>query len=125
MRIEQKFSVLCALAMVAQIFTLGSIPFEIAEPWDKMWHFLAYSALTLLLWIGTDGKRPVLVVAAVMALGAMDELRQAFLPLRSADSMDFFADLCAALATAGALSFFARGKAKPCAESSPRSPRAT
>jgi VanZ family protein len=118
MRIEQKFSVLCALAMVAQIFTLGSIPFEIAEPWDKMWHFLAYSALTLLLWIGTDGKRPVLVVASVMALGAMDELRQAFLPLRSADSMDFFADLCAAIVTASALAFFSRGKATPCAESS-------
>jgi len=121
MRIEQKFSALCALAMLAQIFTLGSIPFEIAEPWDKVWHLLAYSALTLLLWIATDGRRPVLVVAAVMVLGALDEARQAFLPLRSADSMDFFADLCAAVATAGALAFFsARSKAKPCAESSPR-----
>ena len=120
MRIEQKFSLFCALAMLAQIFTLGSIPFEIGEPWDKLWHFLAYSALTLLLWIGTDGRRPVLVVAVVMGLGAMDELRQAFLPLRSADSMDFFADLCAAVVTASALAFFTRGKTKPCAESSPR-----
>jgi len=120
MRTEQKFSLLCALAMLAQIFTLGSIPFEITEPWDKLWHLLAYSALTLLLWIATDGRRPVLVVGAVMVLGALDELRQAFLPLRSADSMDFFADLCGAIVTASALSFFARGKAKPCAESSPR-----
>jgi VanZ family protein len=55
-----------------------------------------------------------------MALGALDELRQAFLPQRSADAMDFFADLCGALLAAGALSFFAGGKAKPCAESSPR-----
>jgi VanZ family protein len=116
----QRFSMLCALVLLAQIFTLSSIPFEIAEPWDKMWHFLAYSALTLLLWIGTDGRRPVLVVAVVMGLGAMDELRQAFLPLRSADSMDFFADLCAAVVTASALAFFTRGKTKPCAESSPR-----
>jgi VanZ family protein len=118
MRIEQKFSIFCALAMVAQIFTLGSIPFEIAEPWDTMWHFLAYSALTLVLWIGTDAKRPVLVVAAVMVLGAMDELRQGFVPLRSADSMDFFADLCAALVTASALAFFSRGRPTPCAASS-------
>ena len=120
MRIEQKFSLLCAAAMLAQIFTLGSIPFEIAEPWDKLWHLLAYAALTLLLWIAADGRRPVLVVGAVMLLGAADELRQAFLPLRSADAMDFFADLCGAIVTASALSFFARGKAKPCAESSPR-----
>ena len=114
----QRFSMMCALFMLAQIFTLSSIPFEIAEPWDKMWHFLAYSALTLLLWIGTDGKRPVLVVAVVMLLGAMDEARQAFLPLRSADSMDFFADLCAAIVTASALAFFNRGKPTPCAASS-------
>ena len=116
----QRFSMMCALFMLAQIFTLSSIPFEIAEPWDKMWHVLAYSALTLLLWIASDGRRPVLVVAAVMVLGAMDELRQAFLPLRTADSMDFFADLCAAVGTASALAFFTRGKAKLCAESSPR-----
>ena len=116
----QRFSMMCALVMLAQIFTLSSIPFEIAEPWDKMWHFLAYSALTLLLWIGTDGKRPVLVVAVVMVLGGMDELRQAFLPLRSADSMDLLADLCAAITTASGLAFFTRGKAKLCAESSPR-----
>jgi VanZ family protein len=116
----QRFSMICALLMLAQIFTLSSLPFEVAEPWDKMWHFLAYSALTLLLWIGTDGKRPVLVVAVVMLLGAMDEARQAFLPLRTADSMDLLADLCAAIATASALAFFTRGKTKLCAESSPR-----
>jgi VanZ family protein len=125
MRTEQRFSLLCALVLVAQLFTLGSIPFEIHEPWDKMWHFLAYSALTLLLWIGTDGRRPVAVVALVMVLGAMDELRQSFIPTRTADSMDFLADLCAAIVTAGALAFFTREKAKPCAESSPRSQRAT
>src|SRR4051812_1201089 len=110
----QRFSLLCALILVAQIFTLSSIPFEIAEPWDKLWHFLAYSALTLLLWIGTEGRRPVLAVAVVMVLGGMDELRQAFLPLRSADSMDFLADLCAAISTASALAFFTKGKTKPC-----------
>jgi VanZ family protein len=60
------------------------------------------------------------VVAVVMRLGAMDEARQAFLPLRTADSMDLLADLCAAIATASALAFFTRGKTKLCAESSPR-----
>jgi VanZ family protein len=125
MRIEQKFSLLCAVAMLAQIFTLGSVPFEIGEPWDKVWHFLAYSTLTLLLWIATDGRRPVLVVAAVMVLGALDETRQAFLPARSADSLDFLADLCAAVATAGVLAFFTPTKGKTCAESSPRSRRVT
>jgi VanZ family protein len=69
-----------ALAVVAQIFTLNALPFELVEPWDKVWHVLAYGALTLLLWIATDGRRPMLVVTAVMLLGAGDELRQALTP---------------------------------------------
>ena len=118
MRIEP-WSMCCALVLVAQIFTLNALPFEIVEPWDKAWHFLAYGALTLLLWIATDGRRPVLVVAAVMLLGGVDELRQAWLPNRSADPLDFLADLAAAFATAACLGFFSRRKT-PCAESSVR-----
>src|SRR5262245_52806141 len=120
MRIEQRFSLFCSLILVAQIFTLNALPFELTEPWDKVWHVLAFSALTLLLWIATDGRRPVLVVAAVMVLGAFDEARQAFIPARTADALDFLADLCAAFGTAACLTFFARVRRKPCAESSPR-----
>ena len=118
MRIEQRFALLCAAAMVAQIFTLNSLPFELHEPWDKFWHFLAYAALTLLLWIGTDGRRAALVVGAVMVLGAADELRQAFLPMRSADVLDFAADALAAVITGSTL-LFLQGK-RACVESSPR-----
>jgi VanZ family protein len=118
MRIEP-WSMGCALVLVAQIFSLGSLPFEIGEPWDKVWHFLAYGALTLLLWMATGGRRPVLVVAAVMLLGGLDELRQAWLPARSADPFDFLADLAAAFVTAACLGFFSR-RNTPCAESSER-----
>jgi VanZ family protein len=117
MRTEQRFSFVCAAAMVAQIFTLNSVPFDLGA-WDKVWHFLAYAALTLLLWIGTDGRRPGLVVSAVMVLGACDELRQAFLPARSADVLDFAADAVAAMLTGGTL-LFLQGK-RACVESSPR-----
>jgi VanZ family protein len=110
---------LCAFALVAQIFSLGSLPFEIAEPWDKLWHFIAYAALALLLWIATEGRRPIFVVVLVCALGALDELRQAGIPGRSADAYDFLADVCAALATGGALKW-TTGASKPCAESSQR-----
>jgi VanZ family protein len=118
MRIEQRWSLFGALAVVAQIFTLNALPFELHLPWDLLWHFLAYAALTLLLWIATDGRRPVVVVAAVMLLGACDELRQALLPARSADALDFAADALAAALTGGAL-LFMQGK-RTCVESSPR-----
>jgi VanZ family protein len=107
-----------ALAVVAQIFTLNALPFELVEPWDKVWHFLAYAALTLLLWIATEGRRPLLVVSGVMLLGAGDELRQALLPARVADGFDFAADALAAGLT-GATLLFLQGK-RPCAESLPR-----
>src|SRR5256885_261499 len=106
---------LCAGLLVLQIFALGSLPFELFEPWDKIFHVLAYASLTLLLWIATDGRRPTLLIVAVMALGLADELRQGFIPARSADVFDFLADALAAGAT-GFWLFKKRGPA--CVESS-------
>ena len=117
MRTEVPWAWFSALAVVAQIFTLNAMPFSMGG-WDKLWHFLAYAALTLLLWIATDGKRPALVVGAVMVLGCGDELRQALVPTRSADLFDFAADAAAAVIT-GATLLFLQGK-RPCAESSER-----
>jgi VanZ family protein len=110
--------------LVAQIFSLSSLPFELREPMDKVFHVLAYASLTVMLWIATDGRRPMLVVAGVMALGLADEIRQAFIPTRSAELTDFLADALAAGA-AGALLYWKQGARKPCAESSAPSRRAT
>jgi VanZ family protein len=71
----------------------------------------------LLLWRANAGAMPLAIVGVVIAFGALDELRQAYLPERSSDAKDFLADLCAAAAT-GALLFMQRKP--PCAESSPR-----
>jgi VanZ family protein len=114
----------CAGVLTVQIFSLSSLPFELREPFDKVFHALAYGSLALMLWIATDGRRPVLVVAGVMALGLADELRQAFIPTRSADFMDFLADALAAV-TVGALMYWKQGARKPCAESSARSREGT
>jgi VanZ family protein len=97
------WSLLCAGVLVIQIFALGSLPFELLEPWDKLFHVLAYSALTLLLWIATDGRRPLLVVAGLMGLGMLDELRQAAIPARTADVSDFLAGALAAIVTGAVL----------------------
>ena len=111
---------LCAGFLVLQIFSLSSLPFELREPFDKVFHVLAYGSLAMMLWIATDGRRPVLLVAGVMALGLVDEIRQSFIPTRSADLMDFLADAFAAAAVGG-LMYWKQGARKPCAESSPRS----
>jgi VanZ family protein len=110
----------CAAALVAQIFSLSSLPFELREPFDKVFHVLAYASLALMLWIATDGRRPLLVVVGVMAIGLADETRQAFIPTRSADLSDFLADALAACSV-GALMYWKQGTRKPCVESSARS----
>jgi hypothetical protein len=104
MRIEQPWYLLAAAAIVLQILALGASSYAIAQPWDTLWHFLAYAALTLVLWIATDGSRPWLVPGAVMFLGAW--------------MVDFAAAAPAAAVTAGALSLL-QGKPR-CAESSLR-----
>ncbi|HEU5178975.1 MAG TPA: hypothetical protein VFU24_16100 [Burkholderiales bacterium] len=104
MRIEQPWYLLPAAAIALLIVLLGSTAYTLAQPWDTLWNFLAYAALTLVLWIATDGNRAWLVPGAVMFLGAC--------------MADLAAAAPAAVVTAGALSFL---QGKPtCAESSPR-----
>ncbi|HZQ71377.1 MAG TPA: VanZ family protein [Burkholderiales bacterium] len=107
----------CAGLVALQIFSLAAMPFPPLEPGDAIWHFIAYAALTLLLWIATDGRRPLLVVGVATAVALCDELRQSFVPGRSADFMDFVADAAAAFAT-GALLRWKTGAKTSCAESS-------
>jgi VanZ family protein len=104
-----------------QIFALGSLPYELFEPWDKLFHFLAYAAVTLLAWIATDGRRPLPVVAGVMGLAMLDELRQAAIPSRTADVSDFLTGALAVIITGAVLFHLTKGKksegTKSCAES--------
>ena len=108
----------CAGVLVLQIFSLGALPFELAEPGNTLWHLLAYAALTLLAWIGSGGRWPISLVVGVMALGLVDELRQGLIPGRSANVADFLADAMAAAVT-GVTLYWKTG-ARTCAESSAR-----
>jgi hypothetical protein len=91
-------------AIVLQILMLGASPYALAQPWDTLWHFLAYAGLTLVLWVATDGRHPLVVTGAVMLFGA--------------GMADVAVAAPAAALTAGAL-FLLKGSSK-CAESSPR-----
>ena len=88
---------------------------RIPPGWDKLAHFVCFGLITALLWRGTDGRAPLVLLATVIAFGALDELHQLFMPMRSADLADFFTDAAAATAVCALL--FALRK-KPCVESS-------
>jgi di/tricarboxylate transporter len=112
----RNWSFFCAGVLALQVLALGALPFD-PGAWDKAWHCIAFAALTLLLWMATDGRRPLLVVLGVMAFGFIDELRQAASPARSAELFDFLADSVAAAIT-GAVLYWKTGATKTCAASS-------
>ena len=66
-------------------------------PSDKVVHFLLYLALGVLLaWsrhMGGKGIPHVALILAGASYGALDELHQAFVPRRSPDIEDWFADV--------------------------------
>jgi len=82
-------------------------------PWHKVAHVACFALITALLWRGTAGRAPLLVLAAVLAFAGLDEARHLVGAERS--PADFFADAAAAATVAGLL--FIRGKTI-CAESS-------
>jgi VanZ family protein len=91
------------LCWVGLTFLLTSIPhLEIPEGipfWDKGAHFAFYGVTGFLcaLWrreSGHPAKRAVLyAVLFVLAVGAVDEIHQLWIPGRSADLLDWVADL--------------------------------
>ncbi len=113
--------VLAAL-VVFNLFFLAAKPYAAGlfpAPWDKLAHFAVYGGLTTLLWLGTGGRMTFTVIAAVVAVGALDELHQAGIPGRSSDVGDFAVDVLAGLAVGALMLLYARRKwgAEPiCAE---------
>ncbi|NHZ83087.1 hypothetical protein F2P44_27990 [Massilia sp. CCM 8695] len=99
-----------ALAMYAAILIMGSVPGARAEIGTVasgiILHTIAYGAITFLLFTGSLGsarERAIKSVLTVMAMGALDELVQSFLPYRSGAVGDWMVDCNAALITAGLL----------------------
>jgi VanZ family protein len=105
---------LCLMAAAAILFELfypGARPAAaslIVEPWDKLAHFVVYSALAGLLWAATGRRMAFAVVVVAVLTGALDELHQAGVPGRTADTMDFLADTAAVTATIGLLTAWTR-----------------
>lgn len=98
-------------AYMALIFHLSSqsqvsLPGDLS---DKSWHVAGYIGLGLLAMRAVTGGVPARVtwrdallgMAITVAYGVSDELHQRFVPGRSPDVLDVFADACGAAIAAG------------------------
>lgn len=89
-----------AAAIIFGLFYPGGQPFAAGlfpEPWDKPTHFAVYAMITYLLYVGSAGAWPLLLIVAVGAIGALDEWHQIFVPGRSASLMDLLTDVIASI----------------------------
>jgi VanZ family protein len=100
---------LSAILLYLAIILMGSIPGARADIGNfasgLVLHSLAYAAVTILLFTGSSGSaslRAVKAILTVVAMGALDEFIQSFLPYRRASVIDWAVD-CNAAVIASAL----------------------
>lgn len=83
------------LLVAPQVVTKGLIP----VPWDKLVHLLTFAVLALALGLASRLKNAWVLLPAFVGtvlVGALDELQQLGQPNRSADWVDFAADVTGA-----------------------------
>lgn len=99
MSLPRLFYLLCFVVLVITLFWGGSQSYAVGlfpPPFDKLAHSVYFATLALLLWFGTGGRWPVMLVVVVSAIGGLDELHQSTLPGRVADFYDYLVDTLAA-----------------------------
>jgi VanZ family protein len=97
--------------MVAALFYASAkpagLPF-IPPPLDKLVHFGYYAVLTILLIVAAGGRGVLIAALVVIGVGAADELYQSTVPQRTADWLDFAADIVGAVVAAAVFVWLAR-----------------
>src|SRR5258708_18022275 len=84
-----------AVGMAVQVLFLIEPPIAhviLAHVWDKCVHFLYFGTMAALFYIAAGGRRPFAVWLLVVAIGALDETQQIFVPGRSAEFLDWLPD---------------------------------
>ena len=85
--------------MLINLFYHGAQPYAVGlflPPWDKVVHSIFFGGIAGFIWVILGNQVAWMVVASVAAIGAADEIAQHFHPGRSADFLDWTADVAAA-----------------------------
>lgn len=107
--ITAKRCLLAAFLFFSAMVAIGSLPGEAmalsARIDDKLMHFLAYSFLSGLIFVGLHGSlfgRAMRALLLIGLLGAMDEALQSLMPYRDANLIDWAFDMLAAITSISA-----------------------
>lgn len=86
----------CLLLLLGAIFIGGEAPnagILFPPPWDKLAHLLTFGSIGVLVALSAPALPVFAIPGIVAAVGALDEIHQAFLPGRQAGIDDWLADL--------------------------------
>jgi VanZ family protein len=115
---QRKIPIILLVFYWPALFILAHIPVpqlvREAGVSDKSLHFFAYLILVFLLWFAVGGNKKVswrrgsvwLVLFIIIIYGIVDEWLQGYVPGRSCDVRDFFADVAGTLTGLILFSFF-------------------
>ncbi len=98
--IQLSFRILLAVSIsIVTIFSIQAVNIESSVSYlDKVLHFLCFSYLTLITWLSRILNKDLHVYVIVLAYGILMEIVQRFLPHRSFEYLDIFADFVGIIA---------------------------
>jgi hypothetical protein len=71
------FPLWCAVAVLAQIGVMHSLPYDLSGAGAGVWHFLACAAIALLLWVAFDGNRLLFLLKETLCAASSQRSRRA------------------------------------------------
>ena len=73
----QLFPLWCAVAVLAQIGLMRSLPYDLSGTGSGVWHFLACAAIGLLLWVAFDVNRLLSLLKEILCAASSQRSRRA------------------------------------------------
>jgi len=106
--IQLSFRIILGISVVL-ISTLSMQEIEVQSSVnfsDKLLHFLCFLYLTTVAWLGRIISKEFLLYVIVLAYGILIEIVQIYIPYRSFEFLDIFADFLGVLAGSFLINFF-------------------
>jgi hypothetical protein len=73
----QLFPLWCAVAVLAQIGLMRSLPYDLTSAGSGVWHTLAFAAIGLLLWVAFDVNRLLFLLKETLCAASSQRSRRA------------------------------------------------
>ena len=106
--IQHSFKIILVISiLLISVLSIQDISVESsANLSDKLLHFFCFLYLTIVTWLSRIFSKEFLLYVIVLAYGILIEIVQIYIPYRSFEFLDIFADFLGVLAGSFLINFF-------------------